>query len=70
MDIQLIDTDQSSETIKRLLCIMHEEVLANGGSFISPDSDLWLRQLADEMNPVSSLEIIENLIKEYDPTKR
>lgn len=48
---------------------MHEEMLANGGSFISPDSDLWLRQLADEMNPISSLKIIENLIKENDSTK-
>ena len=50
-----------SDIIHRLLSIIHEEVHANGGNFISPDSDLWLRQLADEMNPASTLELIDQL---------
>jgi hypothetical protein len=52
---------ESKDTIDRLLSIIHEEVHANGGNFISPDSELWLRQLADEINPASTLELIDQL---------
>jgi hypothetical protein len=52
---------ESKFIIARLLAILYEEVHANGGSCISPDSELWLRQLADEINPASALELIDQL---------
>jgi hypothetical protein len=55
---------EHKDIICRLLSIIHEEAHSNGGHFISPDSELWLRQLADELNPASTLELIEQLRKQ------
>ena len=55
---------KSKDIIHHLLAIIDEEVHANGGNFISPDSELWLRQLADEINPASTLELIEKLFEQ------
>lgn len=69
--IEVHDEEEEDETnhlesdiIHRLLAIIDEEVHANGGNFISPDSELWLRQLADEINPASTLELIEKLFEQ------
>lgn len=65
------DTKKLSQDIYTLACIMHEEFLAGGSSFISPDSYHWFQQafeVAGSGNDAFEKSIL-NLIKKYDPTK-
>jgi hypothetical protein len=57
--------------IYALLQIIHEEVTANGGNFISPDSHLWYNQSfgITESSNASLLKSLETEIKKYDPTQ-
>jgi hypothetical protein len=65
------DTKKLSQDIYTLACIMHEEFLANGSSFNSPDSYQWFQQAFDVAGAGNYAfeKAILNLIKKYDPTK-
>jgi hypothetical protein len=57
--------------IYTLACIVHEEFLANGSSFISPDSYQWFQRAFDVAGAGNYAfeKAILNLIEKYAPSK-
>ena len=53
-----------------LLSVMHEEVIANGGNFISMYSDTMFRQRFEDDMAGSVLDTIDNLIKKIEDEKK
>ena len=61
-----------SADLYTLACIIHEEFISCGNSFVSSDSYYWFHQAFDveESGDSQFAEIMLNLIKKNDPSKK
>jgi uncharacterized protein (AIM24 family) len=49
-----------------LATVLHEEVLAQGGAFVSMESDIWFKQRFQQEYATPVLQLLEQLIKKYE----